>query len=218
EPAEQASVFLRALYSDVPPSDLVPERPEVLLERSLSLLEFVRQRTPGTAKVRVYEPARSSSGLAAHTVIDIVNDDMPFLVDSVRGVLERTGRELELLIHPILEIERDESGQLLALRAPDLPAPGAAESVIHITIARIPPESHAELEARIASVLDDVRATVTDFEAMRSTCIERARALRLSQLPDDESSGEIAEFLEWLTEQHFVFQGYAYVRFERTPL
>ena len=54
EPAEQASVFLRALYSDVPPSDLVPERPEVLLERGLSLLEFIRQRTPGTAKVRVY--------------------------------------------------------------------------------------------------------------------------------------------------------------------
>ena len=68
EPAEQASVFLRALYSDVPPSDLVPERPEVLLERGLSLLEFISERAPNTAKVRVYEPERAqSSGEPAHT-------------------------------------------------------------------------------------------------------------------------------------------------------
>jgi glutamate dehydrogenase len=219
EPAEQASVFLRALYSDVPPSDLVPERPEVLLERGLSLLEFIRQRTPGTAKVRVYEPARpAGSGQATQTIIDIVNDDMAFLVDSVRGVLARTGRELELLVHPILEVERDAAGQLIALRTAELPTPGAAESVMHICIARIPSDLHAELEAQILSVLDDVRKAVTDFEAMRSVCTNQARALRTGQLVDDESSGEIAEFLDWLTENHFVFQGYAYVRFERAPL
>jgi len=219
EPAEQASVFLRALYSDVPPSDLVPERPEVLLERGLSLLEFIRQRTQGTAKVRVYEPARpAGSGQPTQTIIDIANDDMPFLVDSVRGLLARTGRELELLIHPILEIERDPSGQLLALRTAELPTPGAAESVMHISIARIPTDTHAELEGQILSVLDDVRKTVSDFEAMRSVCLNQARALRITHPPDEESSGEIAEFLEWLTEHHFVFQGYAYVRFERAPM
>src|SRR5688572_8359700 len=81
EPAEQASVFLRALFVDVPPSDLVPERPEVLLERGLSLLEFVRERTPDTAKVRIYQSARTPGGEATHSIIDIVNDDMPFLVD-----------------------------------------------------------------------------------------------------------------------------------------
>jgi len=219
EPAEQASVFLRALYSDVPPSDLVPERPELLLERGLSLLEFIRQRTPGTAKVRVYEPARAAgSGQASQTIIDIVNDDMPFLVDSVRGVLARSGHEIELLVHPILEVERDASGQLIALRTADLPTPGAAESVMHISIARIPSDVHAELEAQILSVLDDVRKAVTDFESMRSVCSNQARALRTGQLVDDESSGEIAEFLDWLTEHHFVFQGYAYVRFERAPM
>jgi glutamate dehydrogenase len=219
ELAEVAGVFLRALYVDVPPSDLVPERPEVLLERGLSLLEFVRQRTPGSAKVRVYEPARPPGATrSTHTIIDIVNDDMPFLVDSVRGVLERTGRELELLIHPILEIERDPSGQLLNLRSAALPTPGVAESVMHITIGVIPQHEHAELETQILAVLDDVRATVTDFEAMRSVCVNEARALRHSALPDDESSGEIAEFLDWLAEHHFVFQGYAYVRFERAPL
>jgi glutamate dehydrogenase len=219
EPAELASAFLRALYVDVPPNDLVPERPEVLLERGLSLLEFIRQRTAGTAKVRVYEPARpTGASHAKQTIIDIANDDMPFLVDSVRGVLARTGRELELLIHPILEIERDPDGQLLSLRTADLPTPGAAESVMHISIGAIPAGEHAELEAQILAVLDDVRKTVTDFEAMRSVCLNQARALRHSALPDDESSSEIAQFLDWLTEHHFVFQGYSYVRFERAPL
>jgi glutamate dehydrogenase len=219
EPAEQASVFLRALYADVPPSDLVPERPEILLERGLSLLEFIRQRAPGTAKVRVYEPTRPPGAThPTQTIIDIVNDDMPFLVDSVRGALERNGAELQLLIHPILEIERDPSGQLLSLRATELPLPGVAESVMHISIGPVPLDQHAELEAKVLAVLDDVRKAVTDFEAMRSVCANEARALRHSALPDDESSGEIAEFLDWLTEHHFVFQGYAYVRFERAPL
>src|SRR5690606_3225018 len=161
EPAEQASVFLRALYADVPPNDLVPERPEVLVERSLSLLEFIRQRTPGAPKVRVYE-ASGPAGAAQtkHTIIDIVNDDMPFLVDSVRGVLERCGRPPELLIHPILEVERDAAGQLLSLRTAEVPTPCAAESVMHINIASVPSGEHAELEAEILSVLDDVRKTV----------------------------------------------------------
>jgi glutamate dehydrogenase len=219
ELAELASVFLRALYVDVPPSDLVPERPELLLERALSLLEFIRERTPGSAKVRVYDPPRPPGATyPTQTIIDIVNDDMPFLVDSVRGVLERTGRELKLLIHPILEIERDPSGQLLSLRTSELPTPGVAESVMHISIAPIAPSEHAELEAKILAALDDVRQTVTDFEAIRTVCLNQARALRHTALPDDESSGEIAEFLEWLTDHHFVFQGYSYVRFERAPL
>jgi glutamate dehydrogenase len=219
EPAEQAGVFLRALYADVPPSDLVPERPEVLLERGLSLLEFMRQRTPGCAKVRVYEPTRPpGSTHATQTIIDIVNDDMPFLVDSVRGALERIGAELQLLIHPILEVERDPSGLLLNLRATELPLPGVAESVMHISVRPLPQDQHADLEGRILAVLDDVRKTVTDFEAMRSVCSNQARALRHSALADDESSSEIAEFLDWLTENHFVFQGYSYVRFERAPL
>jgi glutamate dehydrogenase len=219
EPAEVATVFLRALYVDVPPSDLVPERPELLLERGLSLLEFIRQRTPGAAKVRVYEPARPAGATGAtQTIIDIANDDMPFLVDSVRGVLERTGRELKLLIHPILEIERDPSGQLLNLRTAALPTPGVAESVMHISIGAIPAEAHAELERQILAVLDDVRTVVADFEAMQGVCLNQAHALRHSALPDDESSSEIAEFLDWLAQNHFVFQGYSYVRFERAPL
>ncbi|HWO12667.1 MAG TPA: NAD-glutamate dehydrogenase domain-containing protein, partial [Polyangiaceae bacterium] len=183
------------------------------------LLEFIRKRTRGVAKVRVYEPARPAGvGRATQTVIDIVNDDMPFLVDTVRGVLERSGSELHLLMHPILEVERDPAGELLGLRETAMPAPGLAESVMHISIGPVPAAQHGELEARIQAALDDVRATVTDFEAMRAVCAEQARTFRRSPLPDDESSSEIAEFLEWLCDRQFVFQGYAYVRFERAPL
>src|SRR5262245_15954921 len=96
--AESASVFVRSLFANVPPSDLVPQRPESLLDAALSLLEFVRERQPNVAKVRVYEPrARTHGTEIEHTLIDIVNDDMPFLVDSVRGALERAGCEVRLL-------------------------------------------------------------------------------------------------------------------------
>ncbi len=219
EQAALAGVFLRALYVDVPPSDLVPERPEALLDAGLSLLEFVRQREPGSAKVRVYQPQRPlGPSQTPFTIIDIVNDDMPFLVDSVRGALERMGAELRLLIHPVLEIERDPAGQLLALRATDFPTPGVAESVIHISISALPRGEHAQVEASLRAVLDDVRQCIADFEAMREGCRAQARALRLGRVPDNENTGEISEFLDWLADNHFVFQGYSYCRFERAPM
>jgi glutamate dehydrogenase len=219
EQAETAVLFLRALYVDVPPSDLVPERPEELLEGALSLLEFARQREAGSAKVRVYEP-RPTLGVyqARHTIIDIVNDDMPFLVDSVRTALERLGTEIRLLIHPILEVERDLHGQMLALRATESPLPGAAESIMHICISALPKDAFADVAARLHATLLDVRQVVADLAPMRERAREQARSLRSAQSPGSEGTRITSEFLEWLCEEHFVFQGYSYCRFERAPL
>jgi glutamate dehydrogenase len=219
ELAETAVVFLRALYVNVPPSDLVPERPEALLEAGVSLLEFVRQRPARGAKVRVYEARRTiGTQQAPHTIIDIVNDDMPFLVDSVRSTLERMGAEVRLLIHPILEVARDEAGTMLALRATDPPLPGAAESVMHICISALPKEELAQVESRLRAVLLDVAQVVADFGPMRQHARAQARALREGHLHQSEGAQEVAEFLDWLCEDHFVFQGYSYGRFERAPL
>ncbi len=221
EPAqvESASVFVRSLFANVPPSDLVPQRPEALLDAALALLEFMREREPGSAKVRVYEPRPRTHGAdVEHTLIDIVNDDMPFLVDSVRGALERAGAEIRLLIHPVLEVERSAAGQLEVLRAADSPSPEVAESIMHISVAALPKEEHEALAERLRRVLEDVRLSVADFPQMSERCRAQAYALRQAALPDDENKSEVSEFLDWLCEGHFVFQGYSYCRFERAPL
>jgi glutamate dehydrogenase len=221
EQASVASVFLRSLYFNVPPSDLVPERPEALFEGALSLLEFMRVRQRGSAKVRVYEPRHLSGATdEPRTFIDIVNDDMPFLVDSVGGALKRMGAEVRLLVHPVLEVERDASGEMTSLKATEFPTPGVAESVMHIRIGPLSKEEHAQVEDLLGSILTDVRQVVADFEPMREHVRAQAVALRQGRLPESEGESviEMSEFLDWLSDDHFVFQGYSYGRFERAAL
>jgi glutamate dehydrogenase len=227
EPAlgEIAAPFIRKLFADVPPSDLVPERPEELVLVALSLFEFLQERPRGRAKVRVYEAAALRPE-QRHTIIDIVNDDMPFLVDSVRGTLERLGMELKLLLHPILEIERDAQDRLRRLRVAEFPAPGCAESVMQVWLAGVAPEDYPQLEARLSGVLEDVRLVVQDFAPMRDHCLAEANALRggvpSSRRPGEARTGasaeEASQFLDWLADAHFVFEGYSYCRFEHAPV
>src|SRR5262249_34868951 len=122
------------------------------------------------------------------------------------------------LVHPILEIDRDAEGRLVDLRATEVPQPSRAESVMHIQVSSLPAASHAEVEASIRAVLEDVRHAVSDFPQMRGRCLAQAAALRSGTLPDTEAATETAQFLEWLTQGHFVYQGYSYCRFERAPL
>ena len=80
----QAGLFAEALYSSAVPEALSDMDSQALEGIALSLFDFVRRRTPGQAKVRAYTPNRNDHGWASsHSVVEIVNDDMPFLVDSV---------------------------------------------------------------------------------------------------------------------------------------
>ena len=83
----------------------------------LSLLAFARRRLPGVAKVRVFNPTAADHGFESrHTIVQIVNDDMPFLVDSIANEFNRREINVHLLAHPVLAVRRDLDGDLLGLR------------------------------------------------------------------------------------------------------
>jgi glutamate dehydrogenase len=213
EVAERLIEFMRALYVHVPPSDLVAERPEALVAAAEHLLAFAEQRKPRNAKIRVFNPTREAHGWTSrHTVLEVVNDDMPFLVDSLTGALGRLGAELRLVIHPILRVTRDAAGKLLSFE--DGSKREGNESIIHIRVPPVPVERHGELIERIESVLADVRAAVEDFEPMRERCAAEVTTLHApSPLFKSEHLGEVRAFLNWLKEGNFIFLGYAYCRF-----
>ena len=71
------------------------------------------RRHPGHAKIRIYNPDPTTDGWSSpHTIVEIVNDDMPFLVDSVSLAINASGRTVHLVIHPILSVMRDPKGRL----------------------------------------------------------------------------------------------------------
>src|SRR5271165_2675416 len=211
-PAQRDTVadFTARYYRDVETEDLAERQTADLYGAALSHWNFARKREPGHARIRVFNPTLEEHGWqSTHTIIEIVNDDMPFLVDSVTMEVNRHGLTLHLIIHPIVEVERGADGALTGL------VTGGAkdakrESFIHVEVDRITESVRLEaLASDIARVLDDVRAAVDDWKTMHDrvqTILAEVRK-QPPPLPADELH-EGKDFLLWLADNHFTFLGY----------
>ena len=103
--------FVRQYFANVGPEDLLSEAPETLYGQALAFFHFAAERRPGRPKLRIYNPRFDEHGWSSrHSVLEIVNDDMPFLVDSVTWALSGRGLTVHLIIHPILRVRRDARG------------------------------------------------------------------------------------------------------------
>ena len=213
EEAERAAEFARQYYAFAPPDYLEDRSPLDVYGAALAHWGFSGQRAPGSAKVRVYNPQFETHGWqSSHTVVEIVSDDMPFLVDSVSMELRRQSYALHFVLNAVLRVRRDARGQLVEVLPRDSGAEDAiAESVIHLEVNReTDPGALQALRDDLRRVLGDVRAAVEDWPEMR----ERARALGAElaarDLPGIEADhrAEVRAFLEWIDDEHFVFLGY----------
>ena len=206
--AQEARAFIAQYYDQVDPEDLASRGAEDLYGAALSHLDFARKFVSGQPKLRAYNPRVEEHGWkSAHTVVEMVNDDMPFLVDSVTMEVNRKGYTLHLIIHPLLNTKRDAEGNLQSFAAS---GDGKQESLIHAEVDReIDASRLKELADGILSVLGDVRASYEDWQAMRGKMEEIARELE-SPPPflRNEVTTEVHAFLKWAADHHFTFLGY----------
>lgn len=208
-------VLLRRYYRHTAPDDLVERDPVDVYGAAISHCRLAASRPQGTAKVRVYTPSVEEHGWASgHTVIEIVTDDMPFLVDSVTNELSRQDRAIHVVIHPQLVVRRDITGSLIeVLDTSDsgaMPDDAVVESWMHVEIDReTDREDIRAIESGLQQVMDDVREVVEDWTKMRETAVRLADELADEPpvLPSEEI-GEAWELLRWLAEDHFTFLGY----------
>ena len=208
--AAAALPFIDYFFGHVAPRDMVDEDPEDLFGAAIALWQFGAERSPDTAKIRAYQPSFESDGWRSpRAVIEIVNDDMPFLMDSVTTALGEMDLAAHLVIHPIVPLRRADGAVTVA--APD-DGQARAESFMHIQIsAPAGTTDLAAVEARLTAVLADVRAAVTDWRAMRAKMQELATETaehppKVAGLNSADIS-EIAAFLGWLADDHFTFLG-----------
>ena len=204
--AEFARVSIRRI-----PDDYLAATPDDLVLAELrSVFDLMADRKPGTAAVRVFDPDEDSDGYdPGGTVVDIVVDDAPFLVDSVQAAIESFDHQVALDAHVVIAVERDATGELVdvghARRGED------RESVQHYVLERaLDDDQRQALEKKVGEVLEDVRLAVRDFEPMidgaTSRMIELARRGEVRY--GAETVAEAVAFLEWLQEDNFVFLGY----------
>ncbi|MCW3780628.1 NAD-glutamate dehydrogenase [Defluviimonas salinarum] len=210
--AERES-FLKALdqlYANVSLDEVLGAGSEQLYAASLALWKFCAVRKPGAPHVRFYNPGMTEHGWASpHSVLEVVNDDMPFLVDSLTAFLTERSIGIHALLHPVLTVTRDAKGALTGLTGPD--AKGAMrESVIQVQVDQIADDKILKtLEAELLQVLADVRVAVTDWKPILGKLSDVVGALR-KDAPKGIASvtAEVIEFLEWLAQDHFTFLGY----------
>ena len=113
---EALSRVIRQFYAHVPPEDLLSREQRDLFGAAKSLWEFAQRRKPGTATLRVFNPREAEEGWhSPRTIVEIVNDDMPFLVDSVTAALNNIDLIVHLVIHPIFRVKRDGKGKVAEL-------------------------------------------------------------------------------------------------------
>jgi glutamate dehydrogenase len=217
-PADQTESLLHAYYRHAPPEDVLERTPADLYGALLSHYRLARVRPQGRAVVRVSTPGQEGDGWSAggHSVVEIVTDDMPFLVDSVTMELARQGRQVRGIVHPRLAVARDLTGEMVTLAPMDETSAhehtdqAPAESWMHVEIDRITdPDEATRITEALQAVLRDVREAVEDWEKMRAQVWEIVEQLHTD--PPDLPAEEIrqgTELLEWLADDRFTFLGY----------
>src|SRR5262245_16011979 len=200
--------FADALFGLSVPEDVVRYDVSEVAALAEAAWRFLAERKPGAPKIRLEAPAAAGEHLRSILVLEIINDDMPFLVDSVLGELAERGVEVLLVAHPVVSLTRDAAGRVTAFGGT---SNGAArrESVIHIHIGRIDDEARrAEIVQGIAQVLADVRVSVHDWRSMIDRVEQVIGGLKSNPPPlPPEEVAEATAFLEWLVANNFTLLG-----------
>ncbi len=227
---EQAGAALNARRSDIPATfvaqlyarsvadDVLCYAAADLAELAERAFDFLKERQPGAPKIRCDTVALKELGeRKSVSVIEIVNDDMPFLVDSVMGEISERRLNVQLVAHPVFGVRRD-GVKLVALGANA--AGGARESFIHIHLEPIAEEAaRADIVRALESLLGEVRLSVQDWRAMLDRVNSVVDDLKTNPppLPVDEIA-EAIQFLQWLLADNFTFLGVRNYTFDGNTL
>ena len=176
-----------------------------------SIVAFGHQRKAGEVLLRMFNPQTEQEGWSSdYTIIELINDDMPFLVDSVSLALYELGVQFELILHPTVRVKRDDKGVLQEVYPVEEHEAGAGESWMQISIERKRnPERLTRLKEQILCGLEDTRLAVQDWKEMMEKCTGYAQSIQQKNVPYPEDiREETSQFLEWLADDHFTFLGY----------
>ncbi|MGE8940393.1 NAD-glutamate dehydrogenase [Leptospira interrogans] len=203
-------IFSTLLFAGAP--DGVEQfTPQALAAISRDALAFAQSRVPGHHAIRAQERTlETEKGPHAFTAIEIINDDMPFLVDSIIAEIQHRGLTASMVLHPILKVSRSGQGKLNKILGPGDRnwGDGSQESWIVLVLSPTTEDALKSLTDSLSTVLDDVRVAVADWHAMTDRLDRAVRTLQGS--PPAIAPGLLSEslaFCRWLLDGQFTFLG-----------
>ena len=191
----------------------------------VSARKFIQHYDGKIAKVSVFDPNLEEHGWqSSHTILMVMQNNMPFIVDSMRMTLAAREVKTHTIQYASFHIDRDKNGKFSAFNAKKYKSTDAStgEGLVFIEIDRHTDEAAKDSLAHcIASVLNDVAVTVTDYPLMQEKTqlirkdIENLKALKATNFHVSEVD-EVIEFLEWLERDHFAFLGFVDTEIKET--
>jgi glutamate dehydrogenase len=209
--------YLRQYFEDVPYEDIAGRSEEIMARIAVEHLEFGAARRRGQALLRIYNTTEKTHGYTSmFTFVEMVNDDMPFLVNSVLAAINRHGLAVQMTVHPIISVRRDGKGKLTGIADAD-DDEAIRESYIRFAITRETDErALRKLRQEINKVLSDVRVAVRDWGEMRAAMRESRDMLANGPKGADPLlRTESQALLDWMVDDHFTFLGYREYRVVR---
>ena len=179
-----SKALARQLADSLLPGD-APFTPDGLERAAAFVLAAAAMRDTGQASIVIESISGSASDRFMR--IALINDDMPFLVDSISATIAAQGLAIDRLLHPVMAVRRDAAGALLEVLDPHT-AGEKRESMIYLETERGDARGRRALESALAATLSDVRAAVNDWPRLQEAMGRDADAL---------GGGEGAALLRW---------------------
>ncbi|WP_233872961.1 NAD-glutamate dehydrogenase [Paraburkholderia adhaesiva] len=210
EPAFQiVEPYLQHYYDFADTDDLKSRSTADLYGAAMAHWQTAQRFVPGSERLRVYNPILEQHGWHSdHTIVEIVNDDMPFLVDSVTIAVNRLGLALHSALHPVFRIWRGKDGGISRASVGSASADDGQSqlaSFIHFEVDRCGDAQLDALRDEIARILVDVRASVEDWPKILDVARETIKIMKSREKTAEDI--EARAFLEWMVADHFTFLG-----------
>ncbi len=214
--SNSAKLLAELLFSSLAADTQHPLSAKLQAEVAAAAVDLMATRTAGRPSIRVRD---LEDGAHGRTVLEVLNDDMPFLVDSVIGEVQSRGLAVRLVLHPILKVQRHDDGRLDAILSAGNSnwGDGHQESLIIVMLDALAPGEATELGKAIGTMLDDVRVAVADWQTMLSRFDRTIQAIETN--PPSVAPGLLSEtlaFCRWLRDGQFTFLGCREYKLART--
>ncbi|AOS97778.1 NAD-specific glutamate dehydrogenase [Microbulbifer aggregans] len=213
--AAPVEAFAEQFLHQYPLEDLVGRRLVDVYGCIYTWWDFIQQRPSGRPKVRVFNPRLEDDGWeCSHTVVAVLQRDMPFLVDSVRIEINRRDTVIHSIKSTVMQLRRDKKGKLQELlprlhSGEEAKAGATTEALIYVEINRDTSEGNAaDLGAALRDVLGDVELVVDDYVPMLDTCSGMEDQLHAGIDAEDANLQEACAFMQWMRDGNFTFLGY----------
>ena len=199
--------YLKIFYAESVLDDFDEYSSDSLIKLCFASFELFSNKLEKQFKVKIYNPSIDKDGFESDfTVLDVINNDSPFLVDSVIMYFDKIGVEVKNVIHPIFSTNRSKKGSIEGVA--DSLSQGNHESVIQLHMLQISSSNELkEITASLESILDSTHLVVNDWKKMVSIAREAGDQLDFVKSTDADIS-EFKEFVSWLCENKFIFLGF----------